>query len=408
MTRLLIADARVLTLVGPPRPRRGDAMRALGILPRADVLLHDDRIEAVGPNLPRPAGATIVDAAGRVLMPGFVDCHTHACWAGQRFDEFDMKLAGAAYLDILAAGGGIMSTVRAVRAADVDDLASGLALRLERMLALGTTTAEVKSGYGLRTDAELRMLLAVRAAAERSPMTVVPTFLGAHAIDRDRPNFIDETIEETLPAVVDAFPGITCDAYCETGAWSVEDTCRLFRAAAARGCPLRVHTDQFHSLGMTRAAIELGASSVDHLEAVDPADLPRLAASDTIAVALPCSGFHLDGRYAPGRAIVDAGAALAIATNYNPGSAPTPSMPFAIALACRELGLTPAEAIVASTVNGACVLGLGADRGQIAPGARADVQLLDSTDERELAYEFATPGPRLVVSGGRIVARRAV
>jgi len=376
------------------------------VLERGFVRVEGTRIAAVGAGDPDGAAADeTIDAGGRVLMPGFVDCHTHACWAGDRFDEFEMKLSGRSYLEILAAGGGIMSTVRAVRAASPDALAEALLQRLARMAALGSTTVEVKSGYGLTTADELKMLRAIRAAAGGTAQTVIPTFLGAHAIDPDNPRCVDQTIDETLPAVADEFPGIACDAYCEKGAWTLADTGRLFERAAALGCPLRVHTDQFTSLGMTRLAIEMGAVSVDHLEATTPADLQLLAASPTVGVALPASGFHLDDGYVSGRALVDAGGVLALATNYNPGSAPTPSMAFVIALACRKLGLTPAEAIAAATVNAACVLGLQGEVGSIEPGKRADLQLMDFTDERELGYEFATPGPPFVMCGGHVVKR---
>ncbi len=404
---LTITNARVLTLADGDVPRRGSALGQLGVIERGFVRVVDDRIAAVGAGDPPPAAAAdeTIDAGGCVLMPGFVDCHTHACWAGDRFDEFQMKLAGRSYLEILEAGGGIMSTVRAVRSASGDALAAGLLARLSRMAALGTTTVEVKSGYGLTTADELKMLHAIRVAAAATAQTVIPTFLGAHAIDPDNPRCVAQTIDETLPAVVEAFPGIACDAYCEKGAWTLVDTGRLFERAAELGCPLRVHTDQFTSLGMTRLAIEMGALSVDHLEATTPADLELLAASPTLGVALPASGFHLDDRYAPGRALVDAGGALALATNYNPGSAPTPSIAFVIALACRKLGLTPAEAIAGATVNAACVLGLQGEVGSIEPGKRADLLLMDFTDERELGYEFATPGPRLVLCAGKVVKR---
>ncbi len=404
----IIVNARLLTLQGPEGPRRGEDLGRLHVIERGGVRFVHGRIAEVGPHIDPPADADdpaadplVLDARGRVVMPAFVDCHTHACWAGERYDEFEMKLKGAAYLDILDAGGGIMSTVRSVRAATQDTLEQNLDTRLRRMAALGTGTIEVKSGYGLSTDAELKMLRAIAAVADRSPLTVTPTFLGAHAIDPDNPRFIEETVEETLPAVVDAFPGITCDAYCETGAWSLDDTVRLFERAKDLGCPLRVHADQFNALGMTTVAVDLGARSVDHLEATNRAELNSLAASTTIGVALPACGFQLDDRYAPARAFVDAGGALAIATNYNPGSAPTPSAPFVIALACRKLGLTPAEAISAMTINAAHVLGLAGEVGSLSVGARADVQMLDATDERDLGFEFGGPGPAALWIGGQ-------
>lgn len=409
---MLIRDARVLTLApkdGSRDARRGPAMRDLAILERGSVRVEDDAIVEVsdGELSPRP-GEPVFEAEGRVLMPAFVDCHTHACWAGHRLDEFEMRLAGAEYLEILKAGGGIMSTVRAVRAASEETLAALLLERLDRMSRLGTGTVEIKSGYGLTTEDELKMLRAITAAGRVAHQTVVPSFLGAHAIDRAIDRFVEVVINDTLPSVSQEFPGIVCDAFCEDGAWSLAETRRLFENAADLGCPLRVHTDQFTSLGMTRLAVEMGARSVDHLEALTPADLQHVARSATIAVVLPCSGFHLDDRYAPARELVDAGAALAVATNWNPGSAPSPSMPFALALATRKLRLLPAEAIMASTWNGACVLGLQDMVGSIEEGKRADLQLLDVRDERELTYEIACPGPALVVLGGKVVAEAGV
>lgn len=405
MNQVLIENARVLTLddgSGGRGPRRGERLSELGVLPRGWVLVRDGTIVELGSGDAPVTEHASIDLEGRVLMPGLVDCHTHACWSGCRFDEFDLKQSGATYLELLAGGGGIMSTVRSVRAASLEELTEGLCLRIEQMARLGTTSLEVKSGYGLNTEVELRMLEAIREAGRRMQSTVVPTFLGAHALDPDQPGFVERTINETLPAVATAFPGIACDAYCEEGAWSLDQCRRLFEEAQALGCPLRLHADQFNSLGGTRLAVEAGAVSVDHLEASGPADLALLAHSDTIGVLLPCSGYHLDDRYAPGRALVDLGGAVALASNCNPGSAPTPSLPFAIHLGVTRCHLRPAEAIVAATYNAACVLGLQDDRGSIEVGKRADLVALDTTDERALAWEFATPGPRMVMIGGQI------
>jgi len=407
MTATVIHNARLLTLADSPKARRGGALRSVSPIERGWIRLADGRIDGIGEGDPPDlSGARAIDAEGNVAMPCFVDCHTHLCWAGDRFDEFERRLSGASYLDILREGGGIMATVRAVRNADEDELLNGLRLRLARITALGTGTVEIKSGYGLSVEDELKMLRAIDRLDQEVSHTIVATFLGAHAKDPDQPEYVDRTINDMLPAVAASFPGIPCDAYCEAGAWSLEETRRLFEKAAELGCPLRVHADQFHSLGMTRLAVDMGARSVDHLEAVSPRDLERLARSETIGVALPCSGFHLDDRYAPARSFVDAGGALAIATNYNPGSAPTPSMSFTIALSCRKLGLTPHEAIVAATFNAACVLNLQDEVGSLEVGKRADIQILDCRDERELAYEFALPGPRITLVAGEVVAHR--
>jgi len=414
MPTIIIVNARLVTLQGPNGPRRGAAMRDLGVIEHGWLRIDDGRISGLGPgeypvsDADEELTGELVDAAGSVVMPAWIDCHTHVCWAGDRLDEYEAKLRGASYLDILKAGGGIMSTVRATREASEDDLLEHLGLRLARMTALGTGTVEIKSGYGLETETELKMLRTIHAASQMVPNLVIGTFLGAHAKDPDRPAFVDETILETLPAVVSEFPGITADAYCEEGAWSLEECRRYFAAAAELECPIRVHADQFNALGMTSEAVSMGAVSVDHLEATTPEELEQLAGSSTFGVMLPICGFHLDDRYGPGRAFVDAGGALAIATNYNPGSAPSPSMPLAVALACRRLGLVPAEAITAATWNAACVLGLQDRVGSLAPGKRADLQMLDAEDERELAFEVAGPGPLLVILDGRIVASRGI
>lgn len=370
----------------------------------ADVHIDGPRIAAVGPYLAAPTGADIIDARERVLLPGFVDCHTHLCYAGSRLDEWEQKLQGVPYLDILAAGGGIMSTVRATREAPQVELERLLLERLNRLLRQGTTTVEIKSGYGLSTEHEVKMLRAIRNAAKQWPGTVVPTALIGHAIDPDvpTPTFVHTTILETLPEIHAEFPGIAIDAFCEKNAWSVDDCVRLFMQAAELGHPIRVHTDQFTSLGMVPNAIKLGARSVDHLEASTADDLHAIAASNTIGVILPACGFHLDGRYANAREILSRGGRVALATNCNPGSAPSTSIPFAIALAVRHCGMTPAEAIVATTRTAAKVLNLN-DRGVITPGARADLVLLRHHDERALAYDFGGDHVDAVIVNGRVM-----
>lgn len=403
---ILFRNARVLTLAGEGGARRGPSMNDLRAEPGTDVLVENGLVQQVGAGLDAPPGAVVIDAADRVLMPGFVDAHTHACFAGSRLDEWEKKLAGATYLELLEAGGGIMSTVRATRDASQEELTDLLLTRLYRALAEGTTTIEVKSGYGLSTEAELKMLGAIAGAAARWPGTVVPTACIGHAVDPDDDPrwFVERTIAETLPAVAAAHPGITIDGYCETGAWSLADTVRLLASAKELGCGIRIHADQFNSLGMVGEAVRLGAISVDHLEATTSPDLRTLAESGTFGVMLPCSGFHLDGRYGDGRRLVDLGGALALGTNYNPGSSPCLSVPTAIALAVRHCGLTPGEAITATTVNGAALLGL-ADRGVVAPGLRADLVLLAHTDERLLAFEIGgRPVDGVCVNGRWIVA----
>lgn len=409
MSDFIIANARIITLDQGDLPRRGGEMGNLGVIENGYVLVLNGKIDQVQSGSPDEAvfdkseELVVVDAEGRVVMPTFVDCHTHTCWAGSRLDEFEAGLHGVPYLDILAQGGGIMSTVKSVRDATQEELATSLVGRIALMASMGTTIVEVKSGYGLSTEAELKMLRAIHDASQEIPQLVSGTFLGAHAIDPEVDNFTDLVIDETLPAVAAEFPNITCDAYCEEGAWSVDETTKLFQKAIDLGCPIRVHLDQFNALGMLSKAIELGAVSVDHLEHSTDKELALLADSSTIGVLLPASGFCLNDAYARGRFMIDAGCSIALATNFNPGSAPMPSMPFAIALACRRLGLTPAEAITAATVNAACVLGLQDKVGRIKVGFRGDIQLLDCEDERELAWQICGGGPLLVSIDGEIV-----
>lgn len=406
---LLIRHARILTLARSKpgialtpvtRARRGAELRELGILPRGDVLIVDDKISAVGVDLAAPADAEVLEADGRVLMPGFVDCHTHACWAGDRIDEWEQQLGGLSAAEINQRGGGLFATVRAVRDATRKQLAAALRVRLDLVIRGGTTTIEVKSGYGLTTEAELKMLHAIQRAAQDWPGTVLPTALLGHGIDGDLATYTRMIVRETLPAVWHEFPGITIDAACEDGGWPVEACLRLFDRAGKHGLPLRVHADQIKSLGMISEALRLHVRSVDHLENATKADLVALAASDTFGVITPAASFHTGNRYARGGAFVDSGGLIALASDYNPAGAPTHSMPLVIALSVRGCGLTPAEAITASTVNAAAVLGL-TDRGTIEPGQRADVILLRHRDERQLAYELGGNPVEWVVSGGK-------
>ncbi len=399
---LHIRNARILTLAGPPGARRSAALRELAVIPHGEVLTIDDRITAIGEKVDAPAGAEVIDANGRVLMPGFVDCHTHACWAGERLDEWEKKLNGVPYLDILKAGGGIHSTVRAVREATQKQLAASLRERLGRMLVAGTTTVEVKSGYGLNTETELKMLRAIRRAASDWPGTVVGTALLGHAVEGNLDDYSRMVVKEMLAEVSREFPDIAVDAFCEKEAWSVEACVRLFEKARKHHS-IRVHADQFNSLGMIPEAIRLHARSVDHLEASTKADLIALAASETFGVILPATGFHTDQRFAKAGFFADKGGALALATNCNPGSAPTHSMPFAIALAVRFCGLLPAEAIVAATINPAILLGY-TDRGSIEVGKRADMILLHHKDERQLAYELGGNPVEIVICNGQRLA----
>ncbi|MEL6498040.1 MAG: imidazolonepropionase [Planctomycetota bacterium] len=349
-----------------------------------DVVVADGVIDSVLPGGAADDGESF-EAAGRCIFPGFVDCHTHACWAGSRLDEWEQGLAGVSYLDILRAGGGIMSTVRAVRGASQRELADALAGRLATCLRHGTTTIEVKSGYGLTTEDELKMLRAIHDARARWPGTIVPTACIGHAKDPAEANPVGLTLQEVLPAVTREFPGITIDAYCEKGAWSVNDALRLLDAAIAAGHPVRVHADQFNDLGIIPEAVRRQFRSVDHLEASKPDHLALLAESDTFGVMLPMAGWHLDDRYADGASFLAGGGTLALGSNLNPGSAPCYSMSAVVAQATRKLKIPIEAALDSATKLPARLLGLS-DRGELVPGQRADLVLLDTADLRDVAF----------------------
>jgi imidazolonepropionase len=410
---LLIRHARVLTLalpetgaatllIGGRKARRGAALKELGVIARGDVLVVDGKIAAVGAELAVPEGAEVIEADGRVLMPGFVDCHTHACWAGDRLGEWEEDLRGVAPAEILKKGGGIQATVRAVKEATRKQLASGLRVRLDAMLRGGTTTVEVKSGYGLTIDGETKMLHAIARAAQEFPGTVVPTALLGQTVDGDVATFTRVVVRELLPAVWHEFPGVAVDAVCAADAWPVEACVRLLERAGKHGLPLRVSADSTEATGMIAEALRLHLRSVDHLENASKADLLALAASDTFGVFTPGASFHAGGRYARAGAFAESGGLIALASDYSVASAPSHAMPFVIALAVRKSGLTVAEAIAATTVNAAAVLGLN-DRGTIEVGQRADLILLRHRDERLLAHEIGGNPVELVVAGGKRV-----
>jgi len=410
---LMIRHARVLslalpepggatTLIGGRKARRGAALKELGVIARGDVLVADGKIAAVGAELAVPEGAEVIEADGRVLMPGFVDCHTHACWAGDRLVEWEQELGGVPSAEILKKGGGIQATVRAVKEATRKQLAAGLRTRLDAMLRGGTTTMEVKSGYGLTIDGETKMLHAIARAAQEFPGTVVPTALLGQTVDGEVAAFTRMVVRELLPAVWHEFPGIAVEAVCAADAWPVEACVRLFERAGKHGLPLRVSAESAAPTGMITEALRLHVRSVDHLENASKADLVALAASETFGVFTPAASFHGRGRYARAGAFADSGGLVALASDYGVATAPTHAMPFVIALAVRYSGLTVAEAIAATTVNAAAALGLN-DRGTIEVGQRADLILLRHRDERLLAHEIGGNPVDLVVAAGNRV-----
>jgi imidazolonepropionase len=405
VSRLLVRDlAQVATPAGGSAPLRGAALRELELLEDAYVLACDGTIEAVGRMRDlAPLGEEVEELDGRGLsaVPGLVDCHTHPAFAGDRANEFALRSAGATYEELLEAGGGILSTTRATRAEGAAGLAAIVARHRDDMLAHGTTTFEGKSGYGLDRETELAQLEAVRAAGG------IPTWLGAHAVPPEHPDadaYVDWAIEHVLPAA--ARIAVAADVFVERGTFDVEQARRYLVACRATGLVLRLHGDQLSEIGAVPLAIELGARSIDHLEATGPEGVAALAASDVVGVLLPVAALFLGRPMPPARALVDSGAAIALATDFNPGSAFCESLPVVCTLACTQLGLTPEEALAASTVNAAHVLGLN-DRGRLAPGLRADLVLLDAGDWRHLAYHFAGAVVHTVVSAGRVVHTRA-
>jgi imidazolonepropionase len=411
---LIHSAAQLLTLRGGPQ--RGNALGTLGIVEDGAVWIHDGKIAAVGSSAELRAehrNEPELDASGCVVMPGFVDAHTHAIWAGDRAGEFEMRLRGAKYLEILEAGGGILSTLKATRAASVQSLVDQTGPRLQRMFSHGTTTAEVKTGYGLEAEAELRMLEALLALDRELPIDLVPTYLGAHAIapefSQDPQGYADLLCNSMLPGVVAWWevhaagrPLPFVDAFCERGAFTLEQTRQILRRAQELGFPVKVHADEFENLGGASLAAELKAASADHLVKTSDADIAVLGHSGTAAVSLPCTPFGLGEReYTPARKILDAGGLLALATDCNPGTAWNESMQFAIALACRFMGLTPAQAIAASTINAAQAIGRANSIGSLEAGKQADVLLLDVPDYRHMGYRFGTNLVGRIVKRGR-------
>jgi imidazolonepropionase len=390
----------------------------LGIIQDGAVLTEGEKILAVGPSQELCAvypNEPLLDVSGKVVMPGFVDPHTHAIWAGDRATEFEMRLQGASYLEIMAAGGGILSTVRATREASLDRLIEETRPRLRNMFNHGTTTAEVKTGYGLDSSTELRMLEALLALDTEGPLDLAMTYLGAHAIApeyKDQPDEYTELLCKSMLPELDTWwsehaplrerPFV--DVFCETGAFSLEQSRRILETACDLGFPLKVHADEFDNLGGSSLAAELGAVSADHLVATSAGDIAALGSSDTVAVALPCTPFGLaEGEYTPAQEILKAGGLLAIATDLNPGTAWCESMQFAIALACRYLRLPPAQAIAAATINAAAAISRADKVGSIEPGKQADLLVLSVPDYRHLGYRFGTNLVQTVIKKGKVI-----
>jgi imidazolonepropionase len=406
MPALLIRDlAQVATPAGTETPLRGSALGEIGVLEEAYVRCEDGRIAEVGRMRDLTgAGDDVIeiDGRGRCALPGLVDCHTHACFVGDRVHEFDLRARGASYEELHAAGGGILATVDATRAASEDELVAAVERHRGWMLAHGTTTFEAKSGYGLDRETELAMLRAVKAGGG------VPTWLGAHAVPpefRDADAYLDFALSEVLPRAAELAEA--ADVFLERGAFDAVQARRYLEACRGAGLALRLHADQFTEAGGIGLAIELGAKSVDHLEATEPGGVRILAAANVAAVLLPVAALVLGRPMPPGRELIDKGAIVALATDFNPGSAFCESLPLVCSLACTQLGMSPAETLSACTVNAAHVLGRGDRLGRLAPGFAADVVLLEAPDWRYLAYHVGGGGDvALVVKDGEVAWER--
>jgi imidazolonepropionase len=412
---LIHSSSQLLTLKGGPQ--RGHRLGDLGIIENGAVVIREEKIVAVGATddlrLAYPDEPTL-DAARCVVMPGFVDPHTHLIWAGDRADEFSMKMAGTPYLDILAAGGGIISTVKATRTASLESLIAQARPRLLRMFAHGTTTAEAKTGYGLSAASELRLLQALLALDDEGPLDLAITFLGAHAIPpefKDNPQgYTDEVTNTMLPMLKDWWgthaphrdlPFV--DVFCENKAFTLAQSRQVLTRAGSLGFPLKIHADEFDNLGGASLAVELGAASADHLVKTSDADIAALAKSDTVAVSLPCTPFGLAEKdYTPARPLIEADAYLALATDCNPGTTWNESMQFVIALACRTMKLTPAQAIAAATINAAHAIRRADSIGSIEVGKQADMLILSAPDYHQVGYRYGTNLVKQVIKRGRV------
>jgi imidazolonepropionase len=414
---LLIHSAnQVLTLAGQA-PKRGRTQGDLGVIPNGAVAVSGERIVAVGDTLDLMSLAgpqtRAINARGKTVLPGFVDAHTHVVFAGDRANEFEMRLEGATYQEIQKAGGGIMSTVRATRAASLEEIVAQSRERLGTMLANGTTTSEVKTGYGLDTATELKLLQAISVLDAAQPIDLIPTFLGAHVVPHEfkgRENaYLNLVVDEMLPAVRKANfpfrnPNLYCDVFCDSGAFDLEQSRRVLGRAKELGFGVRVHADEFVNLGATQLAAEMGAASADHLMVTRREDMRAMARGHVTAVLLPGTTFGLGMTdFADGRAFVEENVPVALGSDINPGTCWCESMSLMLALACRYERLTPAQAIVAATINAAACIGMADRVGSLEPRKLADILIANVPDYRHLAYRFGTNPVEMVVKRGQVL-----
>lgn len=411
----VINCSQLVTLRGDECPRVGAEMSEISIIEDGAFVVSDGRFERVGAREEIEAlidsDCEVVDAGGRVVMPGFVDAHAHPVFAGTRVDEYEERARGATYQEIAARGGGIRSTVRRTRHASLDELVSAGKRYAEWFLRTGTTTVEAKSGYGLTTEDELKILRAIRRLNEETPLNYVPTFLGAHDIPdeyrADRASYVELVIKEMLPRVAEAHLAEYCDVFCEERVFTLDESRRILEAAKAVGLKLRLHADQLSLSGGAALAAHLKASTADHLEHTDAGGIMALKSAGVQPVLLPGSVYALGSAHYPqARKMIEAGLGVVLATDFNPGSSPTPSMPMVLSLASTHMKMTPAEALTAATINAAYSLGRGHELGSIEEGKRADFCIHDCADYRELAYFFGVEHAReLFIKGRRVFSR---
>ncbi len=415
-TLAVVNCSQLVTLSGAHRPRTGGDLRQLAIIEDGALLVRGDRIEAVGRQKEIESlisgDCEVVDARRRVVMPGFVDAHTHPVFAGIRANEFEQRATGATYREIAARGGGIRSTVRVTRNASQSDLVKAGKRYADWFLRGGTTTVEAKSGYGLTVEDELKILRAIKQLDEETPLRYVPTFLGAH----DTPNeygsrrgmYVNLVVNEMLPRVAEEKLAEYCDVFCEEGVFTADESWQILSAARCHGLGLRVHADQLSLSGGAKLAAELNATTADHLEHTDVTGIMALQAAKVQPVLLPGSVYALGShQYPAARQMIDAGLAVVLATDFNPGSSPTPSMTMILSIACTQMKMTPAEAISAATINAAYSLGRGGEIGSLEKGKRADFVIHDCEDYRELAYFFGIEHPWRVYASGKLAFARA-
>ena len=413
MSVAVLNATQLVTLAGPRRARVRAEMRELAIVPAGGMLIEDGRVSRIGPSAEiengLPAGSQVIDATGKVVLPGFVDAHAHPVFGGNRVDEFEMRAQGATYEEIAASGGGIRSTVARTRAASEEELLAQAKKHAGWFLANGTTTVEAKSGYGLTVEDEIKILRVIRRLNAETPIEFVPTFLGAHAVPdefRSAPEqYVALVIHKMLPRVVEEQLAESCDVFCERGYFDITESEKILKAAQDSGLRLRMHVDQLTNSGGAFLAARLKAATADHLEQVNAAEIAALVEAGVQPVLLPASVYSLGkNRYPPAREMIDAGLAVVLATDFNPGSSPTASMPMVLSLAATQMKMTPAESVTAATINAAYSLNRGDQIGSLEQGKRANFALYDCADYREIAYYFGVSQTYSVyVSGKRVL-----